>query len=613
MQVQKTTVESLFTHERRYVVPLFQRPYVWGREEQWEPLWDDIRDIAERDFAVITAENPTDDVIHPHFMGAIVLQSRRVTGDHLPILDVIDGQQRLTTLQLVLLVLRDLANAKGEAPTVKWATSRTVNGNALIDTETEQYKVWPTQRDQAQFIDVYRAGSSATLQTKYPAKIGRRKATRPVMVEAYLYFYQAMEEWLAEKGDAVAGCRALRMALQRHLEIVQIDLDETENPQEIFETLNARGVPLLASDLLRNFIFRRAKGQSHSDALHQKYWARFEEPESPAQPEGPRFWEVEIRQGRLSRARLDLFVQHYLSMKLERDVRVAELFREYKTWIEARKPFPGVEDELKEFVRYADLFRALLKPDTNTRADIFAARLHALDVNSIYPLVIGLLGEPNLPIAERDGILIDLESFLVRRVVCGRPTKNYTRLFLALLMDFRKGGVFKRAAFRDLLAAGKTESSDWPDDATFELSWNTVDAYKAIKPERVEMLLRALEIASRSPKSEAIALTGPLTIEHVMPQSWDAHWPLPAKTDGVDPLEVREEVIHDFGNLTLVTQGLNSTVSNGPPAQKLPALFKHSNLELNKYFVNRTTWTEQDIRDRGKALFHLAKSVWPRP
>ncbi|NUQ75921.1 MAG: DUF262 domain-containing protein [Polyangiaceae bacterium] len=612
MQVQKTTVESLFTHERRYVVPLFQRPYVWGREEQWEPLWDDICDIAERNFVAIKNENP-DDVIHPHFMGAIVLQSRRVSGDHLPVLDVIDGQQRLTTLQLVLVVLRDLANAKGEAPTAKWATARTANGNALINTETEQYKVWPTQRDQAQFIEIYNAGSCAKLQAKFPAKIGRRKATRPLMVEAYLYFYQAMDEWLIEKGDAVLGCRALRLALQRHLEIVQIDLDETENPQEIFETLNARGVPLLASDLLRNFIFRRAKGASLPDALHKKYWARFEVPENPAQPEGLRFWEVEIRQGRLSRARLDLFVQHYLSMKLERDVRVGELFREYKTWIETRKPFSGVEEELQEFVRYADLFRALLRPDTNSPTDLFAARLHAIDVNSIYPLVIGLLGEPHLPSDERDGIFIDLESFLVRRLVCGRPTKNYTRLFLALLTDFRKGGVFKRAAFRNLLVAGKTESSDWPDDATFELSWNTVDAYKAIKPERVEMLLRAIEMKSRSSKSEPILLKGPLTIEHVMPQSWSAYWPLPAKTDGVDPLEAREEVIHDFGNLTLVTQGLNSTVSNGPAAQKLPELFKHSNLELNKYFVNRTTWTEKDIRDRGKALFELAKEIWPRP
>ncbi|SEU33217.1 DUF262 domain-containing protein [Stigmatella erecta] len=612
MQVQKTTIESLFTHERRYVIPLFQRSYVWTEENQWSPLWDDLREFAERELEIIKSGKSPEQQWRPHFLGAIVLQPRAVSGDHLPELDVIDGQQRLTTLQLFLVVLHDIAKAHGDTATAKWASSRTENGNALVNIDVEKYKVWPTQRDQAQFIELFTAGSRGALETKYPAKIGRRKAERPVMVEAYLFFYRAIEDWFAAQGgDAVTCGKALRLTLQRRMELVQIDLEANENPQEIFETLNARGVPLLASDLLRNFIFLRTKNPSQ---LHQKYWARFDEPDNAAAPEGLRFWEVEERQGRLSRARLDLFVQHYLAMMLGRDVRIGELFREYKNWIEQQKPFAAIEDELQNFVRYADHFRALLRPDINTALGVFAARLRALDISTVYPLVLALLGEPKLSADERQGIFTDIESFLIRRMVCGRPTKSYTRKFLDLLRDFRNAGALTRGDFRKLLAAGSADVFDWPSDKEFESAWDTVNAYKSLKPERVEMVLRAIELSSRSSKSEPIVLKeGALTIEHVMPQQWEQHWPLPANTDDVAAREAREEAMNAFGNLTLLTQALNSSVSNGPAAQKLPAIVTHSNLELSKWFISRTTWTEDDIRERTRSLFKKAVLLWPRP
>ena len=563
---------------------------------------------------MLKSEEGAEEVVRPHFLGAIVLQPRLAHGDHLPVMDVIDGQQRLTTLQLLLFALRDIAKANADAATARWCGSRTENGNALVDVEVERFKVWPTQRDQPQFTEVSGAGSRAALEKKFPARLGRRKVARPVMVEAYVFFHDAVESWIAEHGDAQACIKALRLVLQRRLELVQIDLDSGENPQEIFETLNARGVPLLASDLLRNFIFQRAKNAAQSDELHAKYWMRFESPDDEEKPEGLRFWEVEVRQGRLSRARLDLYVQHYLAMKLERDIRLAELFREYKGWINTKKPFKSVEDELREFVRYADHFASLVRGETSTNVGAFAARLAVLDINSAYPLVLSLLGEEKLPTTERDGILGDLESFLVRRMICGRPTKSYTRKFLDLLRDFRAGGVFTRAAFQALLARGSADDVfDWPTDVQFETAWNTIDAYRMLKPSRVEMVLRRIELASRSAKSEPMLLPGRLSVEHVMPQSWEKHWPLPEGVDETIAREAREEVVHDFGNLTLLTQELNSTVSNGPAAAKIIAMHELSNLQLAKWFHGRTTWTEEDIRERGRALFKTALKVWPRP
>lgn len=203
MQVQKTTIESLFTHERRYLVPLFQRPYVWTQEHQWEPLWDDVRELAERELEIIRAAEPGEEIVRPHFLGAIVLQPRAPFGDHLPVLDVIDGQQRLTTLQLLLVALRDIAKAAGDNATARWCGSRTENGNALVDEEVERFKVWPTQRDQQQFIEVSAAGSRANIEIKHPPKMGRKKVARPVMVEAYVFFHQAIEEWVSEDRKSV--------------------------------------------------------------------------------------------------------------------------------------------------------------------------------------------------------------------------------------------------------------------------------------------------------------------------------------------------------------------------------------------------------------------------
>lgn len=615
MQVQKTSIDNLFSLERRYVVPLFQRPYVWTRERQWEPLWEDIRDMAERE---LTAAASPSIVSRPHFLGAIVLQSRPVVGSRLPALDVIDGQQRLTTLQLFLFALRDAAQAAGIASMVRWVSSKTQNPNVIDEPEVEEFKVWPTQKDVAQFKIVATAGGRAGLEARFPAKQGRRKLKRPLMVEAYLFFHTVLEEWFNENHDAQKCCDALRQTLRNRLELVQIDLDPTEEPQEIFETLNARGVPLLASDLLRNHIFQRAGGPERAELLYEKYWARFEEPVDLDLPEGERFWEVEERQGRLSRARLDLFVQHYLSMKLGTDVRITALFPEYKAWAEGRRtdgglPFASVEEELADFSAYADSFRALLVPDTDTPLGVFAERVQALDISTAYPLIMGMVGNSDLPEVERSAIWRDVESFLVRRAVCGRPTKNYSRLFLQLLREFEKGKQYTREVFQQLLAAGSTDASDWPSDTAFEAAWMSVDAYSVLKPERVEMILRALELASRTSKSEPIKIRGRLTVEHVMPQKWTSHWPLPAASSDEEGKITREQLIHDFGNLTLLTGPLNTSLSNGPAAKKLPAIVEHSNLALNKLFIGRSEWSETDIVDRGRRLFTIAKQVWPRP
>lgn len=612
MQVFSRTISSIFGQEKRYVIPLFQRPYVWKKEDQWEPLWEDIVEKA----TLALAPQPTDSP--PHFLGAIVIQQRKCFGDELLAHDVIDGQQRLTTFQIFLAAFRDLAAARGDAQTASWLVSLTRNANPVADPDIEQFKVWPTSRDVSQFRLVSTAGSRAAVELVHPAVLKRKRLQpRPRLIEAYIYFSNVLEKWLLEGGDAgVANhCRALRRVLDRQFQLVSIELEGQEDPQVIFETLNARGVPLLASDLLRNFIFQRAGSPDEADRLYDKYWARFEVPNNADAPEGLRFWEVEERQGRLCRARLDLFIQHYLAMKRQQDVSSSRLYPQYKKWIDDQPAprFASVEAELKDLTLFADHFQKLLRPDRVTPIGRFANHLKVLDISTIYPLVLGLLGNTALPEAERTGILQDLESFLVRRLICERTTKNYNHLFLQLLNKFETGKAFTREAFRGLLKAGTGDAVDWPDDVAFERAWNTLDAYTALRPAQVEMILRAIEADLHGPKNERIVIEGPLTIEHVMPQSWKSHWPLPASLDADTAAEARDDVIHDFGNLTLITHALNNSVSNGPAAKKLPEIAKQGMLILSTYFQGRTEWTEKDILARGATLFQTAKKIWPRP
>lgn len=483
----------------------------------------------------------------------------------------------------------------------------------MADPDVEQFKLWPTNRDVEQYRLVVEAGSRSALETKHPPVIKRKKLQpRPRMVEAYLIFSEQISAWIDEnRSHASDRMKALRRVFDRRMQLVSIGLGRDEDPQAIFETLNARGVPLLASDLLRNYVFQRAATPAEANRLYEKYWKRFEEPDDLADPEGERFWEKEERQGRLNRARLDLFVQHYLTMKRGVEVASGRLFPEYKQWVE-RELRVSLEDELVEFSRYATIFQTLLRPDPRTAEGKFARRLRILDNSTVYPFVLLVAGDGRIAPAERQQIYADLESFLVRRLVCGRTTRNYNRLFLQLLRDFARGEPTS-AAFRTLLLAGNGETVDWPDDESFERAWREVDAYQELKPAKVEMLLRALSDAMTNDKAEHIVLDQKLSVEHVLPQTWEAHWPLGPDTDPEAAAAAREELVHDFGNLTLLTQPLNSSVSNGPASGKLRDIALKSVLPINTQFQGPTTWTEIDIRQRGAQTAAMARRVWARP
>ena len=621
MKASPATVFDLFDVDRRYIVPLFQRSYVWNRDQQWNPLWADILQKAE-DY--LDAENDHSE-IHKHFLGAIVLNPIRNSGFQVNSRLIVDGQQRLTTLQIILIALRDYSIKVGHTELL-----RDIQDNIANDCRMEQpfevYKVWPTNSDQSCFEEIFNAESPEKLEELYKfesKKASKNKEYRPRLVEAYFFFYKQIEEMALNNGNDISvsdeekrkiifnRLDALEQVFKRYLEIVVIDLDEHDNPQVIFECLNYRGVPLTASDLIRNFIFLEITNQGKPvEEYYQQFWAEFDlrDPVS-----NQYFWKVQEKSGRYFVQRMDLYIFNYLTLKTGKEISIGRLYQEF---LDYWKNYScQVDNELVQIQKFRPVFRELYQPDSTTHRGMFERRVKILDVGTIYPLLLFLFEEKkeNITQSEMEGIIVDLESYLIRRLVCDLPTKNYNKTFQSLLGDLKLCPRIDRKKIQELLSQSTSETSRWPNDDEFYNGWMTKTAYTNMR-HRIKVVLEALDRSMKTAKQEDSKLDySKTTVEHIMPQGWRENYPLIlGKIDERDAIAERENLIHTIGNLTLLTQTLNSFVSNGPFNKKRPEIAEQSLLKMNNYFQTcGDKWTEGNILKRGKALFNTAKTIWP--
>ncbi|MNR94685.1 hypothetical protein D3C72_257730 [compost metagenome] len=618
MKPDKLTIHELFQRERRYVVPLYQRAYVWGQQGQWEPLWEDIERQAEICFDA-EGQGPR----RSHFLGAIVLNVSRIVGAGVARSEVIDGQQRLTTLQLLIAALRDFA-AETSSQHLSKLKRLTVNEDEKEGSEGS-FKVWPTNADRATFREVLTAGSPQALRKSLEIV---DRASAPRLAAAYLYFSDRIRDFVVAAGDESElrdqRIFAIYQALRTALQLVVIELEEGDDPQVIFETLNARGQPLLPSDLIRNYIFLNAANDPSCDAdeLYNRYWRAFDDDRVSQVVNGEnRFWHVPERQGRLLRPRIDLFLFHYLTMKTERDLNIGQLFGEFRDWRDSHPQ--NIEDLLADLKAYSVLFQRLVQPKGDDRASLLAKRLKALDNSTVYPVLLYLMSLPveRLSAASREAILADIESWLVRRFVCQLTNKNYNRFFVALVGKIKNAP--SDADLVEVVRAELSRSRDvttrWPLDDEFEAAWLSKPIYTKSRPDRSAMVLRAIEAHIRTTKNEAVTLPDVLSVEHLLPQKGTlADYPyaneLPLQT-GETAERCRERILHTLGNLTLLTSELNSSVSNGPFSGKTADIAAHSDLRLNAWLRTNPpeAWSETLIVARGGNLFQAARDIWHRP
>jgi len=603
MKADSITIQDFFHTERRHLVPLYQRPYVWNREDQWEPLWDDLRQLAERTLA----GRPT----RPHFLGAIVLDQIKTAIRDLPARLVIDGQQRLTTLQLLMGALREHFAAPSDECLRRRLDRLTCNEDAGPTSE-QRFKVWPTNLDRPAFASLMDTGSDSKRSTASRIEAAREVAVGDGrVVDAYAYFHDVLGKWLGEAGVDAAALRGTTLidVLRQRLNLVVIDLGDDDEAQVIFETLNARGTPLLPADLVKNYLFHAAEADRLDlDATYEKYWRPFDKDAA--------YWRKEVRQGRLYRPQIDVFLQHFLTVATRDEVSAAHLFSEFKEYA-AKHPKRSAEDHLRELQSYAGVYRSLSDAEPESRRGLFFTRLSVMETSTLVPFLLGLFQRfgARAHTSDVDTLLVDLESFLVRRMVGRLTSKNYNRLFLELLavLDRVDSSKAVAAEVRRVLLEQSAESQLWPSDREFGHAWRELPAYRALSRARLRMILEAIEAAYRTDLSEQIVLRGKLTVEHLLPQAWRERWPLPKEVDAAEAGERRDSCLHRFGNLTLLTKKLNPTISNSDWATKHPRIAEHSALALNRRLQRETSWDESAIERRTDELLQMALALWPRP
>ena len=609
MQPSYSSIGEIFSVPRRYTVPLFQRPYVWTKEEQWQPLWDDIRALAER-----VLNPPAHKPVAGHFLGTVVLEQIKTTAVAMPQHQVIDGQQRLTTLQIVLkaaehaLTLASAECGEDDAKPIELAAGQIsqFSRNQYAQQPEDAYKVWPTNDDRAAFTQVM----DCEVGTK-PLVQGTR------MAEAYAYFRASILEWLRFP-DLGARAMAFAAALKDHLRLIVLDLDQSDEPQAIFETLNAHGTPLLPADLIKNWLLWQAgKQELDSAQLYLEFWSRFDRDHA--------YWRKQIGTGHAARPRVDTFLQNWLTVATGELIPVKHLYDRFLAHsnglaTSGNPPILDVPKLMAEISHYASYYNEIDAPAGDTAFGRVARRLNRLDFVVFRPVLMAFLSRSHGQNADAEEGAKALESYLVRRMICNAQTRGYGTLSLELVRTIR-GVPEDEQATPALVEALKNSPGGWPDDETFRTAWISGRFYGWFRRDRVAMILQSLEESyqARGGRSEPLLPFdyAKLQIEHIMPQSWATNWPLQADFSALE----RDTYVQNIGNLTLVSSKLNPTLSNsawhleGSPNCKRALLSKHTKLGLNHNLLiqNPDKWSESDIRERANALFVDAKAIWPSP
>lgn len=665
MNLIEVQVGSLFGSQLQYRIPLFQRHYVWDKEDQWQPLWEDIEQRANRRLVQPQASG------FSHFTGAVVLQQERTNIGEVPKYKIIDGQQRLTTFQIVLCALRDICKEHNHNEVADHVNLYILNQGMLLH-DDECYKLIPTEFDREAFQSLT-DGFSHLRDNRIHS--------------AYRYFKGEIARYVnGNKGKILV----LFHSIQHDFGLVQILLGEDDEPEKIFESLNARGKDLLQFDLLRNNLFLRA-GED-DDSYYRKYWKHFETP----------YWDPEEEK---SGASSEIFLQHFLMAKLGTES-VKPEFKVYQ-----RQYCPGlelgIESEFSELKRYSDIYQEMTDCMDNSEIGRRMKFYQIFGITTLHPFTLFGTCEIRLSGKELQNVFDILESYTIRRMLCRygrRALANYNIFFSELISEFQNnfsvGNLITRLAqetsntrrypaddevdpalhphyyeYPALLPEIEDSALVFPDNRAVKAALHGlwVETAGAIRKRLIRYILYRIELKKREETrySEPGELTfDQLTLEHVMPIEWKKEWRLPVTEDAViyekpgsgsnynvsvnqeiegtkllyaelfsdsyktknpdwkkqpsrdglvdatyaDAFNLalaRDYLLQSIGNLTLVTGSLNSHMSNDPFAAKKGALSEHSGMTLNKQICRKNGWDVNEIRTRAEELIQYFCKVWP--
>jgi hypothetical protein len=594
--------------ERRYIIPTFQRSYEWTKDGQWELLFADLLATADRlfhcrQFAKLTDSQPDEATVSPHFLGAIVCDTLPFPAGGVALRSVIDGQQRLTTLQLLLRGLLDVvqeANSDSQLRGKAKSLSRMISNDEDSGAAPEDtYKLWPRRDDRA----------------LWPAVMGDAVPTfgkgDHLYFQARGYFAEATVDALSGiSGDErVERLRAMVDAVDTLFKLVVIDLDRNDDAQVIFEVLNGRQTKLSASDLVKNLIFLRAEfaNTDELEDLYDRYWAGFDD----------KWWKERVGTGHAQRGRRDVLLSVWLTATTGTDIAVGNLYGEVRSYLDTMKPkTEELLAELRAFaISYQEIYGVLPVTDEVIRRAY--DRLIELGNLTAVPVLAWMRTLPPsmLDAEEHRAAVQAIESFTVRRMLAvPGATRNYGAIFVKVMKEVRAA---EAGGIRDAIVSALVDAG-WPSDSDLKNAMLANNFY-AMAQFRQRLVLGGIDSQMRAddPKqAPAMVDYRRLQIEHVLPDKWSEHWSLGDDLDELTQVrakEARDLAKNKIGNLTLVTPHFNGSVSNLGWDAKRPEFARQSSILLNVAIAAVPQWDEFAIESRGEALAEVTAKAWASP
>lgn len=564
MDANPASIAEVFSGEKQYVVPVFQRNYVWG-PDKWQTLWKDLMSVMEED-----------DFNFNHFIGPMVVMAQ-VSPIDVPKFLVIDGQQRLMTLTILFSALRDKAKALGID---RIANAIDINTLFFVPiTGDRREKVVPRIRDRDALEGI----------------LLRKRIIDPnhSVSKAYKYFYDEIEKLtptqpsLFENRPPESVLEAIYSAVTQRLRAVVISLEKSDNPSNIYESLNFKSEKLQDSALIQNYVFMKLPSLDEQEKFDSAYWSPFEEKFSYA--------------GNNKADEITDFYYRFLISKTEYFAR-ARLYTSFTNFVDNFLKTKKLIELVAELSEYADFYIAIKHKSNDQEIETTMRRYRMLDVDTAIPLLLKLfygydvgLGEPPSKtgkIAFQRMVRL-IESFILRRTILRERTRGYGELFAEACR--------KVTTQADLIAFFADRG--WP---TNEQVKDVIEDYKFYQREPKKTRLILTEIERSFGHKEVVNLEN-AQIEHVMPQELTHSW---REMLGSDAESVHERRLHTLGNLTLT--GYNVELGQRPFNEK-KVRYEDSKLSLNKYFADVSEWKENEILERTQYLTKILLDIWDRP
>ena len=556
-------------------------------------MWIDIQRLSQR---VLDHQDFAEFV--PHFMGAIVLQNKDSAHD-LPYDEarqvlVVDGQQRLKTLQLLIKAIQKTfettfsdTSKSEQLQRFLYNDDKRTGGDYLNQTKIRQSNVY----DQSEFQEVIRD----MVDDNRPAR---------AIVKGYEYFQGEVSNWLtSDAEDTNEKADALFKAITQYLKFASVILDTGEKPHFIFEILNTRGESLKQGDLIKNTLMYEADVVDDAQKARQ-LWGMFDAD----------WWRTGDGRGRDPQIHLDRFLNYWMIMTVGENITIPRTASEFRSYMDDQKG-PAVDDVAADIRSAGVVYRNIVEKRLPGIEESLK-RIEAMEIGVVMPPLLWLFTQ-EIPEEERQRGVRVLESYLVRRMLCNIQSQGLNRLFIELVkhLDGNPGQPADEV-LAGFLNGQSTENRIWPKDRRV-IEYLTEYQMPGRSAARKKTVFDAIEIHIRPEWAEKIVLTENLTVEHLLPQGWKQagrDWPLPKDVLNMDEAQQnRERYIDRIGNLTLATKELNSSMSNRSWTEKQSKLHEYSSLFLNKTLLDNppAMWDEKSIDERSLRLAKAAIEIWP--